>query len=225
MTTDLLMKVLFAMQAHCKNKVVGLTFYATPKEGVRNKQNREEFNSNLPSTYYCALVSSSKIHLEHYNTSCISDVPINTETNFKIANLHKLGSDDFTVHMYDEYVTFEKTFDLDTGFSIAKHTSECLKTDATLFVNLFRLLGEYISLTIQHGNTILAGFYINGKLILLKDGTEVTVTISDLYALHKLYPGYNIIDFVTYPYNLSMRTLLERMERYAKTSGKVLRKE
>lgn len=240
MTTYQLVKIIRTLASYSKNKVLALSFYETQDTTIeRKRKTRVEFNSNLPPNYYRISVFNSIFTLEFFETQCDSGMLnpelLSKETYFDINSLEINNSNkNYIVHLYEEMLPFQgDTLELTETSSLVPDTqnssrfvSDCLKTDANLYINIFRLLGEQISLTIKHKDIYYPAYYINGKLLVITLGiNKITVHITDLYAITRKLPNYEIIDFIRYPQNLTIRTLLDKLEKFASNENFIFVKE
>lgn len=150
----LLNKVCLALYHNCKNKVINLTFFETPcNMRFQNSLTREEFDRRLPDIYYILHISSDKkvLSIMQRDKEFNKDILLSQEEDFSFSSLEENGVLDYTVQYYNEFAPFSKNSDVLIKTGAFKSTEECLKFDVSLFISLFRLMGETISLVIKNG--------------------------------------------------------------------------
>ncbi len=213
----LLNKVCLALYHNCKNKVINLTFFETPcNMRFQNSLTREEFDRRLPDIYYILHISSDKkvLSIMQRDKEFNKDILLSQEEDFSFSSLEENGVLDYTVQYYNEFAPFSKNSDVLIKTGAFKSTEECLKFDVSLFISLFRLMGETISLVIKNDTDFYLAHYIDGRLF-ISEISDLAMTIHqcNFYTVNKILPHYEVVDFVAYPQNLSIKFFLEKLQK------------
>jgi len=97
--------------------------------------------------------------------------------------------------------------------------------NAQVFVMVCRLIKERALFRIRHFDNVFDAHYIDGKLYFHKeDETTIKLCGTNLFALNKEMPDYEVLYIDNLPGNITYRTLNERFESTARTVGKKLEK-
>lgn len=225
MRVSVLIKVLEGMFYHCRNKTLQLTFYETLNpQPSRRPGSRKEFDSNLPDIYYIASVSAGTKMLyvmrKEQSDDRSKDHIISTDAQFNFDDLMKSGSSDYTVHEYCEVSPFTKNSTVPEETGIYKKYAECLKFDATLYVDLFKLMGETVSIMVESKGKLYLGHYIDGRVMMVDiNDWSISVRVTDFYNLHQYLPEYEVVDFTPYPENLSKAKYLRKLQQSCEGGG------
>lgn len=225
MRACVLIKTLENMYYNCRNKTLSLTFYET-KGGSQNRRpgTRKEFDSNLPDIYYIASVSTGNKTLfvmkKEAGDDRSQDHVLSQVSNFNFDELASSATMQYTVHDYQEISPFAKNSKNSDETGVYKKYEECLKFDATLYVNLFKLMGETVSLVIESGNKLHLGHYIDGKVIIVDTNDwAISIKVTDFYSLNQYLPEYEVVDFVAYPINLSTNKYIKKLQAACEEGG------
>lgn len=221
----LLNKVCLALSQNCKNKVINLTFFETPYNvKFPNSLTREEFDRRLPDIYYILHISSDKrilsIMQRDRESNSNNDILLSQEEDFVFSSLENNDVLDYTVQYYNEFAPFSKNSDVLVKTGAFKSVEECLKFDVSLFISLFRLMGETISLIIRNDMDFYLAHYIDGKLF-ISEISDLAMTIHqcNFYTINKFLPHYEVVDFVAYPKKLSIKFYLEKLQKICDIKG------
>lgn len=219
----LLNKVCLALYHNCKNKVINLTFFETPCDiKFQNSLTREDFDKRLPDIYYILHISSDKkiLSIMQRDKESNKDILLSQEDNFSFSSLEKNDVSDYTVQYYNEFAPFSKSSDVLVETGAFKSIEECLKFDVSLFISLFRLMGETISLVIKNDDDFHLAHYIDGKLFILEiSDLMLTIHQCNFYTVSKILPHYEVVDFLAYPRNLSVKFFLDKLQKICDIRG------
>ena len=148
------------------------------------------------------------------------DILLSQEEDFMFSSLENSDVLDYTVQYYREFAPFSKNSDILIKTGAFRSMEECLKFDASLFIALFRLMGETISLVVKNDNDLYLAHYIDGKLF-ISEISDLAMIIHqcNFYTISKFLPHYEVLDFVAYPKNLSVKFFLEKMQKICDMNG------
>ena len=75
-------------------------------------------------------------------------------------------------------------------------------------------------LTIQNDTDFYLAHYIDGRLF-ISEISDLAMTIHqcNFYTVNKILPHYEVVDFVAYPKNLSIKFFLEKLQKICDVKG------
>lgn len=226
MTKYLLTKTLNTLYYYCRNRVLTVSFYDASQHPtvtpVDKMKSRVDLATRLPEYVYKVALSSGNVNLQvyRYSTSLGTHVLETIDHQFNINTLEKTGVERYIVYNFEESIPFERGTPVSTEDGSARYMSECIRSDAMMYINTFRLLGDSIAFTLSDGVSEMDCFYIQNKVHMLVEGAGVAkYKVTDLYTLSRDYPTYTVIDFVAHPHNLSTKFVGDRFETCTKAKG------
>lgn len=227
MKASLLIKICSTLFYNCKNKVISLTFYESYVHENKKAFSRSEFDENLPSIYYVVEIASNKkvLSVMQRNKGADQDLMLSHEEEFDFNDLGKNNISEYTAHYYRESSPFSKESKLLNKQGNYKFTEECLKHEVSLFVVLFRSLGETVSLLFRSCEKLFNAHYIDGKLFIVEiNEWALTVRKTDFYSLNRILTNFELVDFVPYPNNMTMKNYLNRLQSISQACGLIFEK-
>ena len=219
MKLSVLVKILEAMYYNSKNRTLSLCFYDDSKAGNRKDLSKhittlEEFQDFLPDIYYqvdCAAFTKN-LTVYSYDYSEEKFEVLSVQHGFDFAELRNLKIKKFALHSYTDTAQFGRG-------GVYKQSTEYLKYPASLFIAIFRLLGECVTFIFKSSDQFYFAHYIDGK-VLVSDISEYSyaLTVSTLFQLNSEFPEAEIIDFNPLPMKLNQKSLLDSVEQFCKAS-------
>jgi hypothetical protein len=210
------------MYYNCKNKTLSLSFYDTDRIGnrfVRGGEGRDstqsEFERNLPDVYYKVDCAAGLSRMTVFSwDSLVEDYSVlSVDQDFRFTELAERSVEDYTLYVYSDFSKF-------SGGGIYEESKKYLKYDAALFVQIFRILGESVTLMFRSQNKVFMAHYIDGKVLISEIiGNTYVVSVSTLFAMNKKFMDYEIIDYNPYPTKMRQRHFLEQVEKFCSASG------
>jgi hypothetical protein len=217
MKSSVLINVLHIMHRHCKNKVLTLQFYANrlvvPHKSPKNWQEHEE---NLPEVYYEAEIAVNTKIMRVYHRTDVNEEPV-LLSEIENVDLEEFipKNESYTVHRYRETTPFSQKIVPDEDSGSYRLYEEQLKYEGSLFILIFKLIGETVSLTIASRGRSYLGYYISGRVIILDtDGYVPQLIYTNFYEMTKTYPDYEVIDFNPSPYNMNIKSFSKKFQNF-----------
>ena len=225
MKVSVLIKVLEGMYHHCRHRTLSLTFYDSPFPAPsRRPDSRKEFDNNLPDIYYVASISANSkilyVMQRSERADRAEDIIISTDKNFDFSELERSGNKYYTVHEYRDSSPFSKNPNVLNDSGEYKTYVECLKYDATLYIDLFKLMGGTVSLVIESKDQLYLGHYLDGKILIVEvNNLSVNIKVADFYSLQRYLPEYELLDFIPYPQNIGRAAYFRKLRHACNEGG------